>query len=170
MGRSGVEIDQVNPCFTRKEELIQRSPMITTTIKELQDYRKKVADLESRVAIEMNSELASLPGRYGFSSLELFVEALKGAHGMAPKRRGRPPGKAKAAGAAAKPAAASAKVATGGKKARRKRATITPEMRDKVKALANAGKTGAQIAKEVGISLPSVQNVKKALGLVKARK
>jgi hypothetical protein len=31
------------------------------------------------------------------------------------------------------------------------------------------GRTGAEIAKAVRISLPSVQNIKKALGLVKAR-
>ena len=30
-------------------------------------------------------------------------------------------------------------------------------------------KTGSQIAKSLSISLPSVQNIKKALGLVKAR-
>jgi hypothetical protein len=45
---------------------------------------------------------------------------------------------------------------------------ITDETRAKVKALVEAGKTGAEIAAEVGISLPSVQNIKKALGLVKA--
>jgi hypothetical protein len=33
-----------------------------------------------------------------------------------------------------------------------------------VKKLVKAGKSGAEIAKEVGISLPSVQNVKKAAG------
>jgi hypothetical protein len=32
------------------------------------------------------------------------------------------------------------------------------------------GKTGAQIAAAVGISLPSVQNIKKALGLVRKGK
>jgi DNA-binding CsgD family transcriptional regulator len=35
--------------------------------------------------------------------------------------------------------------------------------------MVDAGKTGAEIAKELKISLPSVQNIKKALGLVKAR-
>lgn len=59
--------------------------------------------------------------------------------------------------------------AVAGKK-RRKRAVITDATRAAVKKLAEAGKSGAEIAREVGISLPSVQNVKKALGLVKARK
>jgi DNA-binding CsgD family transcriptional regulator len=53
---------------------------------------------------------------------------------------------------------------------RRKRAVITAATKAQVKALTQAGKTGAEIAKAAGISLPSVQNIKKALGLVKARK
>ena len=38
--------------------------------------------------------------------------------------------------------------------------------RAKVKKLVEDGKTGAEIAKAAGISLPSVHNVKKSLGLV----
>ena len=58
----------------------------------------------------------------------------------------------------------------GGKRQRRRRAKITNETRTQVKKLVEAGKTGAEIAKTVGISLPSVQNIKKALGLVQSRK
>jgi DNA invertase Pin-like site-specific DNA recombinase len=53
--------------------------------------------------------------------------------------------------------------------AKRKRAKLTSELKDKVKGAVEAGKTGAAIAKEFGISLPSVQNIKKEFGLVKAR-
>jgi DNA-binding CsgD family transcriptional regulator len=42
-------------------------------------------------------------------------------------------------------------------------------MREQVKKLVAEGKTGSAIAKEVGISLPSVQNIKKAAGLVNKR-
>jgi DNA-binding CsgD family transcriptional regulator len=35
--------------------------------------------------------------------------------------------------------------------------------------LSEQGKTGEEIAKALGISAPSVQNVRKALGLVKSR-
>jgi hypothetical protein len=52
---------------------------------------------------------------------------------------------------------------------RRKRSVITDDTRTSVKKMVEAGKTGSQIAKSLGISLPSVQNIKKALGLVKAR-
>ena len=80
-----------------------------------------------------------------------FVKALKASTGSAGKgRRGRP-----------------AKAAV--KATRRKRAIINDDTRANVKKLVESGKTGSQIAKSLGISLPSVQNIKKALGLVKAR-
>jgi DNA invertase Pin-like site-specific DNA recombinase len=41
----------------------------------------------------------------------------------------------------------------------RKRAKITDETRAEVKKLAEAGKTGNEIAKALEISLPSVQNI-----------
>lgn len=49
------------------------------------------------------------------------------------------------------------------------RAKITDEIRTLVRDCVAAGKTGAEIAKLAGISLPSVQNIKKALGYVKDR-
>ena len=60
--------------------------------------------------------------------------------------------------------------AAGGGRKRRKRSVITEEIKAKVKALLAQEKTGAEVAKVIGISLPSVQNIKKELGLVKKRK
>lgn len=54
-------------------------------------------------------------------------------------------------------------------KEKTQRGQITDEIRSEVRRLVEAGKTGAQIAKRCGISLPSVQNIKKALGFVKER-
>lgn len=51
----------------------------------------------------------------------------------------------------------------------RKRARITDEQRVEVKRLLAAGQTGAEISAAVGISPPSIQAIKKSLGLVKAR-
>ncbi len=132
--------------------------MLPNKLKELEAARAQLASLEKSIEAELHKELAALPGKFGFASAADFVAAVTKAAGG---RRGRKPGKAKAAGKAAKPA-------KGGKK-RRKRAVITDAMRTEVKKLAEAGKTGSEIAKAVGISLPSVQNVKKALGLVKKR-
>ena len=46
---------------------------------------------------------------------------------------------------------------------------LTDATRAQVKKLVEAGKTGSEIAKAVGVSLPSVHNIKKALGLVKKK-
>jgi DNA-binding NarL/FixJ family response regulator len=128
--------------------------MITDSIKQLAAARAKVAQLEQSISAELISELAALPAKFGFDSLAAFVSAVRAAGG---KRRGRPAGKAVVA--------ANAK---GGK--RRKRATITDAMRAEVKKLTEAGKTGNEIAKAVGISLPSVHNIKKQLGLTGKKK
>ncbi len=125
--------------------------MVTDKLKTLAITKARVAELEKSIATELNRELSALPAKYGFDNLPAFFEAVKAAS------RGKVRGQAKPA------------PATGGKK-RRKRAVITGETKSKVKSLVESGKTGAEIAKLVGISLPSVQNIKKSLGLVKARK
>ncbi len=134
--------------------------MITDKIKELEALKNKAAALEAAVANERNRALAELPRQYGFDSADAFIEAVLAAAGGGPRRRGRPPGSARS----------TAPSAAGGKRQRRRRAKITNETRTQVKKLVEAGKTGAEIAKTVGISLPSVQNIKKALGLVQSRK
>ena len=125
--------------------------MLSSKIKNLEAAKAKItakiAALERKIAVQRTKQLAALPAKYGFGSVAAFVKALQG--GAGGNRKG------------ARPAA--------GKK-RRKRAKITAATRSEVKRLLEAGKTGAAIAKSVGISLPSVQNIKKALGLVKARK
>ena len=123
--------------------------MITKKIQELAAAKAKLAGLEKAIAAELNQELAALPGQFGFDDVQAFIKAVKAAAGG--KRRGP-----------------KAKAATGGKK-RRTRAVITDATRAQVKKLVEGGKTGSQIAKAVGISLPSVHNIKKALGLVKKK-
>ncbi len=51
----------------------------------------------------------------------------------------------------------------------RTRATITDETRAKVKDMVGRKMTGEQISAQLGISVPSVQNIKKGLGLINAR-
>lgn len=126
--------------------------MVTKQIKELEVTKAKIVALEKSIAKRIRKELASLHGKYGFGSLEEFISALRGAGGGS--RRKAPKGR---------PAKA------GGKRKRAKRSVITDATRASVKKLVESGKTGSQIAKALGISLPSVQNIKKALGLVKAR-
>jgi hypothetical protein len=124
--------------------------MVTEKIKQITQYQTKIDALKKAIAAQLKHDLSSLHEKYGFESPLELIEAIKASGGG--KRRGRV-----------------AKAAPGGKK-RRKRAKITPEMKQKLKSLVEAGKTGTAIAKTLGISLPSVQNIKKELGLVKARK
>lgn len=115
----------------------------------LATLKKQVATLESQLS-RNNSKLLKLPGKFGFKSMDAFIGALQAAAGGASVNT--PTGKPiKIAG-------------------RKPRAKITDETKAKVKALVGHEKTGAEIAKALNISLPSVQNIKKALGLVQKRK
>lgn len=117
--------------------------MVTKKLKELAVVKAKLAILEKDLAVGLNKELAALPSRYGFRDVKSFARAVKGA---------------------------SVRTSNGETAHRpRKRATITDAMRSEVKRLVEEGKTGAAIASLVGISLPSVQNIKKAFGLVRTR-
>ena len=124
--------------------------MSQDTLKKIAQYKSRLADLERELFVQ----LAKLPAQYGFASAEEFIAAFRKAVGNKP---GRKPGKA---------AKAAAKTDTG----RKPRVKITPEIEAQVKALAEAGKTGAEIAKATGVSLPSVGNIKKKLGLVSKKK
>ena len=122
--------------------------MVSQQLKELEATRAKLASLEQSIAAELGKELASLPTKYGFDSAVAFIKAVRAAARGGPRKAGRPGGP--------------------GKK-RRQRAVITDETRASVKKMVEGGKTGAEIAQALAISLPSVQNIKKALGLVQKR-
>lgn len=104
-----------------------------------------------------NAELAALPATWGYTSTAEFIAAVEAACGKSGKR--------------GRPRAATREIITGSemRKPRAKRAILTDQIRSEVKRLTLAGQTGEQTAKAVGISIPSVNNIKKALGLVKAR-
>ena len=123
-------------------------------IKELAAAREKLAELELAVETGLRQELSNLHEQYGFSDVKSFLSAVRSA-ALSGGRKKR--------GKAGRPKNAAATPKT------RKRAVITVATRAHVKKLVQAGKSGSQIAKAVGISLPSVHNIKKALGLVKSR-
>lgn len=116
--------------------------MISNSLKKIADYQKKIATLEKQM-VRQKKRLLALPGKLGFKSVDELIAALRAAQGGSGDK------------AAAKP--------------RRKRAKITAETKAQVKKLVEAGKSGSQIAKAVGISLPSVYNIKKALGLTSGK-
>jgi DNA invertase Pin-like site-specific DNA recombinase len=132
--------------------------MVSEKIKELELTRAKLASLEQAIADELSAELAVLPERYGFGSAEEFLKAVAAATGTSLAKKGRKPARAGSKGKAPK-----------SENKRRIRAVITTEIREQVKLLCEGGKTGAEIAAALQISKPTVQNIKKALGLVKPR-
>lgn len=119
--------------------------------KQIEAARAKLAALEKAASAEQNKVLAGLPAKLGYADIHALIAALQALAG--PQKKG----KAKGGNA---PADAK----------RRKRAVVTDAIRAEVKKLVDAGKTGVEIAKAVGVSLPTVQNIKKALGLVQKRK
>jgi DNA invertase Pin-like site-specific DNA recombinase len=121
--------------------------MVTEKIKELAVLKEKTAKLEAKVIAERTAELAALPEAYGYDSLKAFIKALKQATGG---KRGRKNGKV-------------------GRPKKRKRGKVTPEIKAQVKAAVESGQPGSAIATACGISLQTVQNIKKELGLVKSR-
>ncbi len=120
--------------------------MNPNALKLLAQYQKKTARLE-RGLVKFNQQLAQLPAKFGFKSMAGFIAALRQVA-----------------------AASGAKVLAPKATKRRKRAVITADTKSKVKQLVAAKKTGQEISKALKISLPSVQNIKKALGLVKSRR
>ena len=129
--------------------------MITSKLKRLDAVRAQLAHLEKTVETELRQELTVLHKQYGFPDLKSFFKAVRAAAGGGIEGASRKPKRPKKAAATPKT---------------RTRAKITAAIRARVKKLVQAGKSGSKIAKAVGISLPSVQNIKKAAGLVKSRK
>ena len=137
--------------------------MFNDQLAKLQKAKADLQQLESKISAERAAALAKLPADFGFASLEDFIAALKDAAKNGGKLKAKAGRGAKATAAKAPKAAVNKAVKVG------KRAKITDETRAQVKLLSEQGKTGEEIAKALGISAPSVQNVKKALGLVKSR-
>ena len=118
--------------------------MVTNKIKRLAEYESKAAKLRQAIESQRDRELGSLHEKYGYDSVHALIKAIRAAAVSGGKR--------------------------GGSRGRRRRARITPAMRQKIKAAIVGGSTGAQVAAKFGISLPSVHNIKKQFGLTKPRK
>jgi len=141
---------------------------LQTLTQALEKKRAELEKLQQEIEQAREKELTALPQQVGLETVDELIKAL--AAYASPRLKGllagsaatsRPTRVPRESGATEEtPAAASG---------RRTRTTITDEIRQQVIALANDGKTGAEIAKAVGISLPSVANIKKAAGLTKKR-
>lgn len=139
--------------------------MFNDQLAKLEKAKADLMQMEAKIAAERVAALAKLPAEFGYASLNEFIKALTAAAKSGGKVKGKPGRKAKGEAKAPKVA----KEPKAPKAGKGKRAKITDEVKAQVKAMAEAGKTGNEIAKTLGISAPSVQNIKKALGMVKAR-
>ncbi len=132
--------------------------MITDTQKQIAATKAKLEALEKKAAAESAKKLTNLHKDLGFATRADLIAALSSLETGGAKRGRKPKAAAEAKAPAAKKASK-----------RAKRARITEELKAKVIEAVNAGGKGAAIAKEFGISIPSLQNIKKAAGLTKAR-
>ena len=131
----------------------------------------EVANLEQELIAAQAAQFTELPARLGLDSIDAVIKALapfasprlKGALAKAFGGKLPAPVVVVAAPAEEAPAAPAAKAE------RRKRATITPEIKEAVVQALQAGKTTGAVAAECGVSPATVNNIKRAAGLTKPR-
>ena len=165
--------------FLRITMPVQKTEL-TTKIEKLKQLEADAQKLQAEIVDQRPQELAGLYAAYGFTTVAEFIKAVKTAGDKVPAKKASKAAKqgskavkkeAKAAKKAGKPGRPKKIAAPAAKKEKkvRGRARITDDVKAQVRLLVAEGKSGAQIAKALGISLPSVQNIKKESGLVKAR-
>ena len=111
---------------------------------QIEKFRQRAAALER----EWNSErksLLRLPNRLGYKTLQELISVLSFIQAEA----GGP---------------------TATQRQRKNRAKITPEMREQVRVQTLAGRTAKEIATELNLSVPSINNIRSALKLVKRKR
>lgn len=119
-------------------------------MKQIEQYQERIARLQQEATNERNTRVTTTLGSLGFGK-----DQIKRALAVLEVEEGTP--------SRARRVSKTRKV--GRPKARKARAVITDKTREKVKKLVEQGKTGAEIAEKLDISLPSVANIKKAEGI-----
>ncbi len=149
---------------------------LQTLAQALEKKKAELVKLEAELLEAREKELTALPAQVGLESVDELIKAL--AAFASPRMKGLLGGKAAspraarvgASTATGEPAVRkSAKTAPDGTSSRRTRTKITDEIKAQVKKLSEEGKTGLEIAAAAGVSLPSVANIKRELGLTKPR-
>jgi hypothetical protein len=135
--------------------MARKKSILSSTLTALQKAEAQVQQLRKKAANERAEQLKGLHLRFGFGSRTELIEALVGLGGT--RQRG---GSQKATTGGERPVAAR----------KGKRARLTLEMKAEIVQAIKAGEAGAVIAKRFSVSGQTVQNIKKAAGLVRARK
>jgi hypothetical protein len=138
--------------------MARKQSTLGSTLTALQQAEAQVEALRKKVGKERSGRLKTLHLSFGFESRDELIDALSALGGS--RRPGRPPAAAASAAKSSAPAA----------RKKRKRARITAEMKAEIIKAIKEGGSGLTVAKRFSISSQSVQNIKKAAGLVQARK
>lgn len=145
--------------------------MLKERLKEIEQHKSKLASLQQALLKDLHSML----GYAQRSSLIQELQKMTGPKGAkktakkATKKTARKAPRKAAKKAAKKTAPKAAKKKATKSSGRRKRTTITPELRNDIIAAVKGGATGSAVAKQFGVSVPTVQNIKKAAGLTKSK-
>lgn len=120
--------------------------MLTPKIQALAQFKAKVEKLERSIKAERRALLARLHEEVGLESREALIKALREVEDSSARRTPK-----------------------GGRAgtAKRRRTTITPELRDAIITAVKGGATGGAAAARFKVSLPTVQNIKRAAGLTR---
>lgn len=152
---------------TTKTDTATKTPaaskkVAVSTVEKLEKLRLELAALEAQHEEEVKARLTALPAELGYKNARELITALL------PFTRGL----TLVEGTTPKPSIAT----VGGlpdapKKEKGKRAKVTDAMRTEiVNLLRDTGMTAKQVAEKFGVSMPTVNNIKKAAGLVKKKK
>lgn len=135
--------------------MARKKSTLGSTLTALQKAEAQVEFLRKKAANERGKHLEGLHLSFGFASPRELIDALEALGG---KRR----------------RAGSARTTEGGEPARvgatGRRARLTPEAKTGILEAIKTGESGVSVAKRFAISVQTVQNIKKAAGLVQARK
>ncbi len=108
-------------------------------LKLIKEHKEQIARLEKELVADRRKKLVNLHKDLGYSSRKDLIDDLSSLRGG------------------------------GAGVGRAKRVTITPELRSKIESELRAKKGATAVAREVGVSVPTVQNIKKDIGLVQSR-
>ena len=124
----------------------------------ISQLREELTNLEAQAAQERENTLRSLPSAAGVGSIDELIALLIPYSSKYREKRATKAGRPKAAAA---PKAASEKKGT--------RTRLTAEQKQQVVDDINGGMKGVAAAKKYGVSVMTIQNIKKAAGIVKSR-
>lgn len=126
----------------------------------------ELATLEKELAKARESQFTELPAKLGLKSIDALILALAGYASPRLKRALKGVWGEKIAAAPK----SEVKPEVPAKPAKRKRARITPELKEKiVAALQAGGKTAGVVAAEYGVSVAAVNVIKRQAGLTKPK-